>query len=382
MRQAGISGLVSSASAAARRSACPASGSPTTSSSASFRPGGAERAWVADITYLRTWEGWLYLAAVQDAYSRRIVGWSMADHMRAELVVDALQMAIARRRPAPGLIHHTDHGSQYVSLGFGQAAGDAGIARSMGSRGDATTTPSPRASSRPSRRSSSTATPGRPAASSRARSSTTSKPSTTPVGDTPPSGCSPRPNSRRKPSLTTTPTDLGPQAPDCPPKRGKSTACRLHRLETREVRLASSVALALAGALDPAQQTGLGPASNRSRSVVGQVKATKEMSVEPGVRDITATTPPLLVERLVKTRTTALGNRRRKPLVIVEVEVVQVSRHFFIASRQRIRRCDLHAPANTRIVSVTDQLEHKLRADPRDARPSQPLCVLAQDRLS
>ena len=91
--------------------------------------------WVADITYLRTWEGWLYLAAVQDAYSRRIVGWSMADHMRAELVVDALQMALHRRRPAPGLIHHSDQGSQYVALGFGQKARDAGIAVSMGSKG-------------------------------------------------------------------------------------------------------------------------------------------------------------------------------------------------------------------------------------------------------
>jgi transposase InsO family protein len=60
---------------------------------------------VADVTYLRTWEGWLYLAAVQDAYSRAIVGWSMAEHMRSGLVVDALQMAITRRRPAPGLIH-------------------------------------------------------------------------------------------------------------------------------------------------------------------------------------------------------------------------------------------------------------------------------------
>jgi putative transposase len=59
---------------------------------------------VADLTYLKTWEGWLYLAAVQDAYNRRIVGWSMADHMRTELVVDALEMALARRRPAPGLI--------------------------------------------------------------------------------------------------------------------------------------------------------------------------------------------------------------------------------------------------------------------------------------
>ncbi len=101
-----------------------------------FRPVGPNQLWVADVTYLRTWEGWLYLAAVQDAYSRAIVGWSMADHMRKELVIDALQMAVARRRPEPGLIHHSDQGSQYVSLAFGQAARDAGIARSMGSKGD------------------------------------------------------------------------------------------------------------------------------------------------------------------------------------------------------------------------------------------------------
>ena len=63
-----------------------------------FRPGAPNVLWVADLTYLRTWEGWLYLVAVQDAFSRRIVGWSMADHMRADLVVDALNMAIARRR--------------------------------------------------------------------------------------------------------------------------------------------------------------------------------------------------------------------------------------------------------------------------------------------
>ena len=68
--------------------------------------------WVADITHLRTGEGWLYLAAVQDTYSRAIVGWSMATHMRASLVVDALKMAIARRRPEPGLIHHSDQGGQ------------------------------------------------------------------------------------------------------------------------------------------------------------------------------------------------------------------------------------------------------------------------------
>jgi len=101
-----------------------------------FRPTAPNVLWVADITYLRTWEGWLYLGAVQDAFSRRIVGWSMADHMRSDLVVDALNMAIARRAPEAGLIHHSDQGSQFVSLAFGQAAGKAGIARSMGSRGD------------------------------------------------------------------------------------------------------------------------------------------------------------------------------------------------------------------------------------------------------
>jgi putative transposase len=101
-----------------------------------FRPAGPNVLWVADITYLRSWEGWVYLAAIQDAFSRRIVGWSMAEHMRADLVVDALQMALARRQPEAGLIHHSDQGSQYVSLVFGQRARDGGIAVSMGSRGD------------------------------------------------------------------------------------------------------------------------------------------------------------------------------------------------------------------------------------------------------
>ena len=102
-----------------------------------FDPSEPNKLWVADITYIRTWEGWLYLAAVIDCYSRRCVGWSMADHLKAELVVDALEMAVSRRRPDPGLVHHSDQGSQYVSLVFGQRCHDAGIAQSMGSKGDA-----------------------------------------------------------------------------------------------------------------------------------------------------------------------------------------------------------------------------------------------------
>ena len=101
-----------------------------------FSATGPNQRWVADITYLRTWEGWLYLVAVQDLFSRRIVGWSMADHLRTDLVTDALQMALAQRRPDPGLIWHSDQGSQFVSLAFGRQARAAGIAQSMGSRGD------------------------------------------------------------------------------------------------------------------------------------------------------------------------------------------------------------------------------------------------------
>jgi len=77
-----------------------------------FRPASHNVLWCADITYLETWKGRSYLAAVQDLYSRAIVGWQLAEHMRSELVVDALQMAIHRRRPQAGLVHHSDQGSQ------------------------------------------------------------------------------------------------------------------------------------------------------------------------------------------------------------------------------------------------------------------------------
>src|SRR5206468_6137415 len=80
-----------------------------------FDPASPNESWLADITYIPTREGWLYLAAVEDLYSRMVVGWSMADHMESRLVVDALEMAVARRLPSEGLLEHTDRVSQYAS---------------------------------------------------------------------------------------------------------------------------------------------------------------------------------------------------------------------------------------------------------------------------
>jgi transposase InsO family protein len=96
-----------------------------------------DRLWVADITYVRSGEGFVYLAFILDACSRRVVGWSMATHLRTELVVDALQMAIARRKPAPGLVHHSDRGVQYTSLSFGKRLEDEELLPSMGRVGSA-----------------------------------------------------------------------------------------------------------------------------------------------------------------------------------------------------------------------------------------------------
>ncbi len=94
------------------------------------------RLWVADITYIPTRAGFLYLAIVLDTFSRRIVGWSMADHLRTELVLDALEMAVGQRKPRD-VIHHSDQGSQYTSLAFGSRCREAGVRPSMGSVGDA-----------------------------------------------------------------------------------------------------------------------------------------------------------------------------------------------------------------------------------------------------
>ena len=101
-----------------------------------FTAAAPDRLWVADITYVPTWAGFLSLAVVLDAHSRRIVGWAMADHLRSELVIEAVDMAVWRRRPTESVIHHSDQGSQYTSLAFGRRLREAGLVSSMGSRGD------------------------------------------------------------------------------------------------------------------------------------------------------------------------------------------------------------------------------------------------------
>ena len=98
-----------------------------------FGPGTVEldRVYVGDITYIWTWEGWLYLATVIDLASRRVVGWAMADHMRAEFVCDALRMAIDNRRPAPGAMFHSDRGTQYTSTEFTDLLGEHEMIQSL-----------------------------------------------------------------------------------------------------------------------------------------------------------------------------------------------------------------------------------------------------------
>jgi putative transposase len=102
-----------------------------------FLAASPDRLWLADITYLPTREGFLYLAFILDACSRTLVGWAMATHLRAELVVDALEMALWRRRSPSGVIHHSDRGAQYTSLSFGERLKEASIFPSMGKAGSA-----------------------------------------------------------------------------------------------------------------------------------------------------------------------------------------------------------------------------------------------------
>ena len=100
-----------------------------------FRADAPDKLWVADVTYVPTWNGFVYLAIVLDVFSRKVVGWAIANHLRTELVLEALNMAIAQRRPQ-GVIHHSDKGAQYTSLAFGKRCRERGIVTSTGSAGD------------------------------------------------------------------------------------------------------------------------------------------------------------------------------------------------------------------------------------------------------
>jgi transposase InsO family protein len=102
-----------------------------------FNPTAPDTIWCGDITYLRTGEGWLFLATVIDLYSRRVIGWSVADHMRTELVADALNAAVATRggKVVAGVVFHSDRGSQYTSADFGELCDDLGVVQSMGATG-------------------------------------------------------------------------------------------------------------------------------------------------------------------------------------------------------------------------------------------------------
>jgi putative transposase len=134
MRQAGLSGMVRRRKGRTTVSV-PGIATAPDLVRRDFAPTKPNRLWVADLSEIATWEGKLYLAVVVDCFSRRCVGWAMAEHMRTELVVEALEMALWQRRPDVGLVHHSDRGGQYVSLIFGQTARAAGIDISMGAKG-------------------------------------------------------------------------------------------------------------------------------------------------------------------------------------------------------------------------------------------------------
>ena len=101
-----------------------------------FKASGRNQLWVADMTYVLTWTGFLYLAVVIDVWSRRVVGWSMGERMATDLVLSALNMALTQRKPRD-VIHHSDQGSQYTSLAFGERCRQMGVRPSMGTVGDA-----------------------------------------------------------------------------------------------------------------------------------------------------------------------------------------------------------------------------------------------------
>ena len=161
--------------------------------------------WCGDITYIATWEGWAYLATVIDIASRRVVGWAHADHMRTDLVADALRMACTQRRPPAGVIFHSDRGCQYTSGDYTALAADLGVRCRWAGRASAGITRSPRAGSPPSRPSSSTPGRGPPVPVCDGPCSTTSRAGTTPAASTAASATAAppttKPPSARRPPL-------------------------------------------------------------------------------------------------------------------------------------------------------------------------------------
>jgi transposase InsO family protein len=101
-----------------------------------FTPGTPQRGWVTDITFIATGEGWLYLAVILDLFSRRVLGWALSERLTSPLPLEALRMALARRRPSPGLLHHSDRGTQYVSTAYQGLLARHGIVISMSRRGN------------------------------------------------------------------------------------------------------------------------------------------------------------------------------------------------------------------------------------------------------
>jgi putative transposase len=136
MRELGIEGVSRRGKRKAKKAAAEAPAAPDLVKR-DFTATRPDELWVADITYIPTWEGWLFLAAIIDVCTKRCCGWSMRNDLTADLVVDALGMAVTLRRPGLETIHHSDRGSQYRSLAIGKTLKESGIMASMGSKGDA-----------------------------------------------------------------------------------------------------------------------------------------------------------------------------------------------------------------------------------------------------
>jgi putative transposase len=137
MGELGLQGVVRGKAKRTTTSAEPAGPRPADLVERRFTAPASNRLWVADLTYIRTWSGFVYAALVIDAYSRMIVGWQLATHLRTDLALDALEMAIWRRQTQlDGLVHHSDRGVQYLSVRYTERLAQAGAACSVGSRGD------------------------------------------------------------------------------------------------------------------------------------------------------------------------------------------------------------------------------------------------------